>query len=190
MIAVLALDLSIKSTGFALLSGGEAKPVSGAWELAGRVAHAARAFVRLHRSLRDLNNITPIDVIAYEDTVPPYMLRGHSDAATVKALAGLAGHVESFCAAMGIRCHAVNQSTWRRHFVGSMPRGTVSADWKHLAMNRCREFGLHPAKHDEAEAIGLLDYQLSVEGVTPPWRQDHLLQRQLRPAMDGKAAAA
>lgn len=189
MLSVLSLDLSIKSTGFALLCGGEAKPVFGTWELAGDVQHAPRAFVRLHRNLKDLNDATPFDVVAYEDTLPPYMLRGHSDAATVKALAGLAGHVESFCAAMGIRCRAVNQSTWRKHFIGSMPRGTVSSDWKHLAMTKCREFGLEPAKHDAAEAIGLLDYQLSVEGIAPPWRQEHLLQRQLRPATDGRAAA-
>lgn len=188
MISVLALDLSVKSTGFALCTSEMAKPVSGTWELASGVAHAPRAFVRLHRHLRDINDATPLHAIFYEDTVPPHMLRGHSDAATIKALAGLAGHVESFCAAMGIRCQSVGLSTWRKHYVGSIPRGTKSADWKHLAMTRCRELGFAPLKHDEAEALGLLDYALSVEGIVAPWRQD-ILERQFQPTTDGKAAA-
>jgi hypothetical protein len=51
-----------------------------------------------------------------------------------------------------------------------MPRGTKSADYKHLAMSRCRELGFDVIKHDAAEACGLLDYELSVEGIIPPWR--------------------
>jgi hypothetical protein len=180
MISVLALDLSVKSTGFAIWHDQLAKPECGTWELAGGVAHAARGFVRLHRNLKDMNDATPIDRVVYEDTVPPHMLKGHSDAATIKALAGLACHVESFCAAMGIRCQSVGLTTWRKHFVGSMPRGTKSADFKHLAMTRCRELGIEVIKHDAAEAAGILDYALSVEGIIPPWREANLLQRQLR----------
>jgi hypothetical protein len=186
-LAVLALDLSIKSTGFAFWNSEMAKPAHGTWELAGGVSHAARAFVRLHRHLKDINDATPIDFVAYEDTVPPHMLKGHSDAATIKALAGLAGHVESFCAAMGIRCAAIGLSTWRKHFIGSIPRGTKPVDWKHMAMQRCRELGFDPAKHDAAEACGLLDYQLSVEGIVAPWREG-ILQRQMVPATERNAA--
>jgi hypothetical protein len=183
------LDLSIRSTGFAFWPEGDPKPQCGTWELAGGVAHAARAFVRLHRHLQDIYAAAGgLSSIVYEDTVPPHMLKGHSDAATIKALAGLAGHVESFCAAIGIQCQAVGLSTWRRHFVGSIPRGTKSADWKHMAMQRCRELGFDVIKHDAAEACGLLDYQLSVEGIIPPWRES-VLQRQMTPATDGKAAA-
>jgi hypothetical protein len=183
VISVLALDLSVKSTGFAFCTSEMAKPASGTWELAGGVAFAPRAYVRLHRHLKDINDATPIHFVAYEDTVPPHMLRGHSDATTIKALAGLAAHVESFCAAMGIRCQAVGLSTWRKHFVGTIPRGTKSADWKHLAMTRCRDLGFSPLKHDEAEALGLLDYALSVEGVIAPWRES-ILERELVPAME------
>lgn len=189
MRSFLALDLSVKSAGFAFWNEEMARPAHGTWELAAGVTHAPKAFVRLHRNLRDVNDATPIDEIVYEDTVPPYMLRGHSDAATVKALAGLATHVESFSAAMGIPCRPVNQSTWRKHFLGSIPRGTSRSDWKHLAMSRCRELGFEPTKDDAAEALGLLDYAVSLEGIIAPWRQD-ILQRQMTPATDGKAAAA
>ena len=87
----------------------------------------------------------------------------------------------SFGEACGIRWRPVNIAAWRRHFIGSMPRATKSIDLKHLAMQRCRELGFNPAKHDAAEAIGQLDYQLSIEGIVPPWRQANVLQEQLMP---------
>jgi hypothetical protein len=50
-------------------------------------------------------------------------------------------------------------------------------------MTRCRDLGFSPLKHDEAEALGLLDYALSVEGVIAPWRES-ILERELVPAME------
>jgi hypothetical protein len=70
-----------------------------------------------------------------------------------------------------------------------MKRGTKTPDLKAMAMSRCRELGFEPNGHDEAEALGILDYQLSVQGVIPPWRAG-LLQRELAPATDGRAASA
>jgi hypothetical protein len=133
-LTVLALDLSVKSTGFALWSDGQAKPVCGTWELAGGIAHAAKAFVRLHRHLKDVYGLAPIDLIAFEDPLPPHAVHGQTSIDVLKASAGLAAHVQSFSEAMGIRCCAVNQSTWRRHFLGAMPRGVKTADYKHMAM--------------------------------------------------------
>lgn len=188
-LTVLALDLSVKSTGFALWSSGQTKPVSGTWELAGGIAHAPKAFVRLHRHLRDINDDTPVDLIVFEDPLPPHAVHGQTSIDVLKASAGLAAHVQSFAEAMGIRCRGVHQQTWRRHFLGALPRGVKSADYKHMAMTRCRELGFEPSKHDAAEALGLLDYELSIEGIIAPWRQD-VLQRQMTLASDGKAAAA
>ncbi len=181
MITVLALDLSVKSTGFAFWCDGMAKPASGTWELAGGVTHAPKAFVRLHRHLRDLNDAAPLDLIVFEDALPASRLHGHTNIDTLKAAAGLAAHVQSFAEAMGIRHRCVNLTTWRKHFIGSMPRGTKTADFKHLAMTRCRELGFDVIKHDAAEACGLLDYELSVEGVLPPWRNERVLTEQLTP---------
>lgn len=180
MIAILALDLSVKSTGFAYWKEGEAKPVGGTWELAAGISHAPRAFVRLHRHLRDINDACPLDAVVFEDPLPPHSVHGHTSIDVLKASAGLAAHVQSFAEAMGIRHRAVHQARWRRHFLGPQPRGVKTADFKHMAMSRCRELGFEPIKHDEAEALGLLDYELSVEGILAPWRQNPL-QSQLRP---------
>jgi len=48
-------------------------------------------------------------------------------------------------------------------------------------MRRCKELGFEVQKHDAAEACGILDYQLSVAGILPPWRQEHILQTELTP---------
>jgi hypothetical protein len=179
----------VKSTGFALWSEGQAKPASGTWSLAGGIAHAPRAYVRLHRSLMDLQRVAPIDLIVFEDPLPPHAVRGQTSIETLKAAAGLAAHVQSFAEALGIRHLAVNLASWRRHFIGKTPRGTKTPDLKHMAMTRCRELGFDVQKHDAAEACGLLDYQLSCEGIIAPWRVD-VLQRELMPATDGRKAVA
>lgn len=183
-----ALDLSIRSTGWAMWSPGQRAPAFGIWSLASHVDHAARAFVRLHKGLLDLNTIDTIDELVFEEAIPPHMLHGRTNAITVAAAAGLAAHAMSFCEAVGIRWRAVSIAAWRRHFIGSMPRGTKTPDLKHMAMMRCRELGFDPAKHDAAEALGLLDYQLSVAGIIAPWRES-VLEREMAPATDGARAA-
>lgn len=185
----LALDLSVKSTGFALWSEGQPLPVSGTWALAPSIDYAARGFVRLHRNLLDLHRVSPIDEIVFEEAIPPFALQGNTNAKTLAAAAGLAAHVESFAEACGIRYRAVSIASWRRHFIGRMPRGTKGPDLKHMAMTRCRELGFDVQKHDAAEACGLLDYAVSVAGIIAPWRAG-VLEREMLPASDGKAAAA
>ena len=182
-----ALDLSVRSTGWAMWSAGQTLPAYGTWELAGDMDHLARAYVRLHRNLLELHQIDAIDSLVFEEPIPGHMLRGQTSAITLQAAAGLAAHVMSFCEALGIRWRPVSIAAWRRHFLGSMPRGTKTPELKHLSMTRCRELGFNPAKHDAAEACGLLDYHLSTEGILPDWR--HALQRELLPASDEKAAA-
>jgi hypothetical protein len=59
-----------------------------------------------------------------------------------------------------------------------------------MTVKRCRELGFKPLTNDEADAIGLLDFALSQDGIIPPWRAEHLLVRPMSPATDGKKAAA
>lgn len=186
--SVVALDLSVRSTGWAMWEPGQQKPAYGTWELAPHVDYAARAFVRLHKHLLDLHRLQPIDDLVFEEAIPGHMLHGKTNAKSLAAAAGLAAHAMSFCEAIGARWRPVSIAAWRRHYLGSMPRGTKTVDLKALAMTRCRELGFDPARHDAAEAIGLLDYQLSLNGIIAPWRAG-ILQRELTPATDGRRAA-
>ncbi len=180
----LALDLSIKSAGWALWSSGDARPAFGTWALAPDVSWRGRAYVRLHRNLMDLHRLTPIDHITFEEPLPHAAVKGNTTIDTLAAMAGLGAHAESFAEAVGATHRSVNMATWRRHFLGSMPRGTKTPDLKQMAMQRCRQLGFDPAKHDAAEAIGLLVYATSLHPeVVPPWRDQLAFAPSMRPAL-------
>jgi hypothetical protein len=166
-------------------SRGQSLPAHGSWAL-GSAEHVGRAFVRLHKNLIDLHTLDQIELLVFEEAIPAHQLHGNSNAQTIFGAAGLAAHAMSFAEAIGCRYRSVNIAAWRRHFIGSMPRGTKSPDLKHMAMQRCRELGFDPNKHDAAEALGLLDYALSIDGIIAPWRNG-VLERQMLPATERRA---
>jgi hypothetical protein len=180
---ICALDLSKSSTGFACWGPEDSKTASGVWELGSIFTSRGRVFQKLHMNLLDLHTISPIDAIFYEDGINIFPGAVATNAESIKLSAGLAAHAESFAEAIGARhIHAVNMTTWRRHFLGKMPRGTRKSDLKEMAMERCRQLGFKPAKHDEAEAIGILDYACDALGITPYWSAGEVLRPPLERA--------
>lgn len=173
----IGLDLSISSTGWALWETGAPKPTLGTWRLADGVDHTDRACIRIQRNLNDLHKVAPFDHVVFEDTLTADKLKGHTTVDTITALVGLKTHVMSFCAALGISWYAVNMKTWRKHFIGSQPRGTTSAEYKRLSLARARALGENPAKHDAAEAYGVLDYHLHRIRVQAPWTTDDVFRQ-------------
>jgi hypothetical protein len=184
-----ALDLSLSSTGFASWSNEAAALTHGRWPLADSMKWRGRGYVRLHRELMAIHAETPIDHLIFEEPLTPASVSGHTNIDILQTLAGLAAHAESFAAAVKAVPRPVHVATWRRHFIGPMPRGTKSPDLKAMTVKRCRELGFKPLTNDEADAIGLLDFALSQDGIIPPWRAEHLLVRPMHPATDGKRAA-
>lgn len=185
-----ALDLSLSSTGFASWPRDAATLTHGCWALADSMKWRGRGFCRLHRELMAIHAETPIDQLIFETPLTPASVSGHTNIDTLQTLAGLAAHAESFAAAVKAVARPVNVASWRRHFIGPMPRSTKSPDLKAMTMKRCRELGFSPVSNDEADAIGILDYAVSLEGIIPPWRRDNLLVRPMHPATDGKRVAA
>lgn len=168
---VLALDLSKASTGFAAWGPGDAVVASGTWQLGSEMTSRGMVFARLHERMTDLNSVGAIDALFFEEPISPPQLQGHTNLDTIKLALGLSAHAESWGEAMGCRIiRGVNNTTWRREFLGKLPRKSRTADLKHMAMTRCRDLGFRPAKHDEAEAIGLLDYACDSLQIIPPWR--------------------
>ena len=173
---VVSLDLSKRSAGFAVFGEGDARVVSGTWQLGSEFTSPGRTYGKLHENLSGLHQLGAIDALFYEEPLDPRFLSGATNKDTVAVLFGLAAHAESFADAMGFRViRAVNQVTWRRHFLGPMKRPkddrgkTLPVDWKGLAIERCRALGFKPAKHDEAEAIGVLDFACDSLGIAMPW---------------------
>ncbi|MBK6800341.1 MAG: hypothetical protein IPG83_02320 [Novosphingobium sp.] len=180
MTKIIALDLSKRSTGWAIWEAGWANPRYGSVQLGSEYTTDGGCYVKLHSVLRDLRTtLCRFESIYYEDPINAMALTGHTNADTLRVLSGLAAHACSFGHAMGIRVQAVNITSWRRHFVGKMPRGTKTKDWKDYAGERCRQYGWKPKNSDEADALGILDYAVSLEGKTPPWISNETLRAPL-----------
>lgn len=176
MTTILALDLSKRSTGWALWSIDQARPVSGVWSLGSELTSAGTVFLNLHQRMNELYSVSPYDTVIYEEPLNLDSGKLLTNKDTTFLLMGLATHVDSFCEAKRIRKYrSINNSSWRRHFIGRMKRGTKTPDLKAFAMERCRQLGLRPSKHDEADALGILDYMCECERIIPPWRKDEVL---------------
>jgi len=177
----LALDLSKRSTGWAVWSEGWESPRYAAIQLGSEFTTDGRTCLKLHRVLADLHQVMPFTSIYYEKPLTQVERGGASNPANDVQLK-LVGHAESFAEAYNIRiCMGVNMKSWRRHFLGSMPRGTKTKALKDYAIERCRHYGWKPKTHDEADALGLLDYALDLQGIKAPWVADEVL----RPILGG-----
>jgi hypothetical protein len=170
-VRVLGLDLSKTSCGFAVWGPEDARAHSGTWELGSAYTPRGKVYAKLHQNMTDLHRMGPIDCIFYEEALNPAVLQGHTNIDSLRVLNGLVAHAESWGEAMGCRViHPVNQSTWRRWFIGKMPAATRTAELKDYAMRRARQLGFHPTKHDQAEAIGIMDFGCEQMNLSPPWR--------------------
>lgn len=170
--AYLALDLSKRSAGWALWHAGLDRPVCGTWELGSELTSAGLAFLRLHQRMNEIHTVTPLADVRWEQPLLLGMGHASSSPETQYVLMGLAAHADSFCEAKGIRRRgAVPAVTWRRHFLGKLPRGTRTPALKQLALDGCRALGIEPHRHDAAEAVGILDHALFLAGVAVPWRK-------------------
>ena len=172
---VLALDQSKTCTGWALWAPGDDRAASGHFALGSEYTPRSRVFCRLHEELTGLQTVNgAIDALFYEQ---PLIMSEGSSAETLTLLWGIAAHIESWGEAMGCRIiRATHAATWRRHFIGKMPRAKT-AELKDRALERCRQLGFRPKKHDEAEAIGILDFACDDLRLTPPWRDAALFGR-------------
>jgi hypothetical protein len=175
-VRIAGLDLSKTSTGWACWAPGDTVLASGTWELGSSFTSRGRVFAKLHENMMALESLGHVDAWFYEEPIHPAQLQGQTNADTIKLAAGLAAHVESAAEAFGARIiRAVNMSTWRREFLGKLPRSMRTADLKDMAMSRCRQLGFKPLKHDQAEAIGIVDYGCASLDVVPFWRAQEVL---------------
>jgi len=172
---ILALDQSETSTGFAVWGPDDEKVHSGFKQLGSEYTSSGLVFAKLHELMSDLHAIGKIDAVFYET---PRHLSGWNQQSNANAhllLVGLAAHIESWCAAMGCQVRSVHMSTWRSHFFAKMERPRGKTDLKDLAMQRARQLGFKPKRHDEAEAIGILGYGCEAAGLEPYWFADGAL---------------
>jgi len=192
---MIALDLSKRSTGWAVWMGDDTPPRYGSWELGSEYTGRGQTYAKLHANLLDLRAVSRFEALFFEEPLNPNKLKGQTNIDTLRVLSGLAAHAESFGHAMELRMvQAINVDSWRPAFIGRVnsseakrrarAAGKSATDsLKSLTIERCRQLGFNPRNTDEADALGILDYCVASRGVTPPWRAEEVL----RPMLGGGA---
>lgn len=194
---IAALDLSKTSTGWAAFdSEGSGKPIYGSWVLGSSFTSNGGVFAKLHECMADLHSILPFDICYIEEAINPSQLQGFTNIQSLRLASGNAAHAESFCYAYGVRFMPLNVGVWRGPFIGKMEQQQAKAEaralskekgkrvsardtLKRLSVARAKQLGFTPKNDDEADAIGILDYAIEVEGMTPPWRVNEVLRTPL-----------
>jgi len=162
------LDIAT-ATGIALWRDGTAAPSLMTVQLPSDPGEVGRPAERLRRTLADLHAVEPITHLFFEASILP----GKTTAQTVYKLCALAGMAEWFAYRIEAACRQVEQQSWRKHFIG---RGTgKSAELKAMGIRACQLRGWEPRNDHEADAAGVLDYGLACFGISPPWRDAHLM---------------
>jgi hypothetical protein len=173
----LAIDPATRA-GWACWKPGLERPASGTFELPADPEDLGRTGCALHRELQALHVVHGFERIYYEAPIPPSQMMGQTHLATIAKAFGIAAHIESFAYAMNLRCRHVSIATWRKLFLGK-GAGESSKTFKDWSMKRCRELGWNPRYHDEADALGILDYAIGLDpDFHPPWRDTVVFARQ------------
>lgn len=176
----LGLDPATKC-GFACWSPGMERPASGTFELPSDEEDLGRVGYLLHVNLQRLLTVHSFERIFYEAPIPPSQLMGQIQLKTIAKVFSIAGHIESFGYAKNLRVRQVGMGAWRRHFVGK-GAGEKTATFKSWSMDRCRQLGWNVRSHDEADALGVLTYGVSLDpAFTPPWREQLDFAEQFQP---------
>lgn len=180
---ILALDLSKRSTGWALLDSTSSKARYGSWVLGSEYTPDGAVYCKLHKSMSEIYQICKFEHLYFEEPLHPAKLQGGTNINSLRVLSGLASHAESFGEAYSLRTiNRVNISSWRSSFLGPQKRGTKRPVLKEISMEKCRAYGWNPKNDDEADALGILDYACTARGFVPPWRA----HEQLDLARDGE----
>lgn len=176
---ILALDPSKRATGWACYEPGWETARFGTWDrLGSEFTSRGDLFYALYKALYDHRLIVGIDKIFAEEPVNLIPGGVATTAENVWIAVGMAATIELFAASFGVRLQWVHQAKWRRHFLGRMGR-QKSKDLKDYALERARQLGFRPRRHDEADALGVLDYAMDFERLDAPWRTDEVLRQPL-----------
>lgn len=164
-LVVLALDIAKWRTGWAVGYPGMNRPSWGVYQLAGDWdRHEGQ---RLHQWRNFLERKIDEHQIAYIAVERPFIDMKNFDYNGTCPILQMHGIVLELTHARGIRCGAVSIQSWRSHFLGTSqaPKGLAShqrtAALKDMAMRQCAQRGWLPEFHDEAEALGIMDFALA-----------------------------
>ena len=159
--SILTLDLATNFGWARCAVGGQ--PESGAVKLPDTGRDIGRFLAVYDRWLVKMVRDYEVDLVVYEKPI------GTRNLQTSMKLQNLAGHTEWVCRLNNVECRSEAVSTWRVHFIHKCRNFAYKDEAKFLAMDACVERGWNPATHDEAEALGILDYVFAKMELPKPW---------------------
>ena len=176
---MLALDLA-SQTGWAIYAEGMDRPACGSLATAAKNGDNGRALEKLRLFLVEKNDLYG----GFSDIVfEAQHIGGNVNPQTIFLLIALGGFVEWWAYRMKYRVFCCDISTWRKHFLGrgSFKKKTneagktlVTARFQAKAIDACAAFGWFPPDDNAADALGILDYFLSImpasTALPRPWR--------------------
>lgn len=143
---ILALDLSVARTGYALAAPDEQSLRFGSNALPSTGEDIGKLLVAFDEWLKVKIAGEDIGLIVFE---APILRPGRTHITTARKLMNLAGHVEFVCSAQGIRCVEQNISTNKKDFTGN---GRAE---KEDMILMARRYGWDVKNSDEADACAL-----------------------------------
>lgn len=162
---ILALDIAKHRTGWATGFPGMNRPQWGTYELAGE--WDKHEGLRLHQWRTFLERKIESERITYIAMERPFIdMKDFNYNGSVPILQ-MWGIVLELAQARGIRAGAVPIGSWRAHFLGSakaapgLGKAQRTNALKDMAIKQCLKRNWYVQFHDEAEALGILDFALA-----------------------------
>jgi hypothetical protein len=175
----LALDTSKSQTAWARWATGEPVPSFNSFQCGSEYTDDGQAMEKLWIELDQAAAFGLPDVVAVESPADASNWAGGRKFQHTKSLVRLSGVVMFWARNKGIgRRTEIDKAHWFPAFIGPGQRAP-KGESKSYCIARCRTLGLRPRNDDEADAIGILDYMIGLEGIVPPWRAENVLVRQL-----------
>lgn len=177
--AVLALDLAAQC-GWALYENGMERPFFASVKLKRPAGTLGEQLEKLRKLLADQHQMHTLTDIVFE----AQHIGSNVDPQTVYSLIGMGAMCEWFAHRVGARSFCVDIGTWRKHFVGrgsfkAAGKLTARAQAKQRSLDQCNAYGWYPSDDNAADALGVLDYYLSLPSIAKiyptPWRDKTLL---------------
>jgi hypothetical protein len=171
----LAIDASKSRTGWARWKTGESKPAFGSFCCGSEYTDDGQCQEKMFVELTTITAFGIPDIFAVEAPADASKWKGGRPFQHTKTLIRLSGAAMFFARNKGIgRRSEIDKVHWFPHFIGPDQRAPKGQS-KDYCVARCHSLGLKPANNDEADALGILDYIISLEGIIAPWRADNML---------------
>lgn len=164
-LVVLALDLAKNRTGWAVGYPGMPRPSWGVFQLAGEwERHEGKRLNEWRRFLEKKIGEHAVTYIAMERPFIDLKAFDYNGTVPIMQMQGIALELAE---SRSLKSGAVSIQSWRSHYLGltAAPKHLAQKErtpWlKDAAMKRCAERGWLPEYHDEAEALGIMDFALA-----------------------------